>query len=167
MHVGSFLAHGTLQKSSCRRREMLNNSSAPFRDVGRFGGLFPAATHSWPRPTPGRDPPVIDDTFSRGVCRPPGKIKDFCETVATFHCGRDGRDYTRYLRFMGETRSLVPPGDIPPRVFLLRPCASNPTGRDRRGTPRKQQHDGVSHGSRAIHRGQGGSVNPCGCPSSL
>ena len=75
--------------------------------------------------------------------------------------------------FDGETPSLSPRGDIPPRVFLPRSCSSDPTGRSRQAsrqaTPRKQQqHDGVAHGSRAIHRGQGVSIKPFGVtPLSL
>ena len=80
----------------------------------------------------------------------------------------DPGEQARISQLYGETPSLRPRGNLPPRVFLLRPCSSNPTGRGRRGTPRKQQHDGVAHGSRAIHRGQGVSIKPFGVtPLSL
>ena len=49
--------------------------------------------------------------------------------------------------FDGETPSLSPRGDIPPGVFLPRSCSSDPPGRCRQATPRKQQqqqHDCVS-----------------------
>ena len=65
--------------------------------------------------------------------------------------------------FDGATPSARPRGNLPPRVFLLTSCSSIPTGRCRQATPRKQQHqlhDGVAHGSRAIHRGQGVSIKP-------
>ena len=43
--------------------------------------------------------------------------------------------------FYGETASIPLRGNIPPRVFLLRSCSSNPTGRGRRGTPRKHNNN--------------------------
>ena len=94
-----------------------------------------------------------------------GKISDFPATVYTFmHAAfpRDPGEQAPTQTFDGETPSLRPRGNLPPRVFLLRSCSSIPTGRCRQATPRKQQqqqHDGVAHGSRAIHRGQGFPLN--------
>ena len=76
----------------------------------------------------------------------------------------------KHRHFNGEIPSPRPRGYLPPHVFLLRSCSSIPTGRGRRSAPRKQQqqHDGVAHGSRAIHRGQGVSIKPFGVtPLSL
>ena len=76
----------------------------------------------------------------------------------------------RHHNLMGKRLKLQPRGDPPPHIFLLRSCSSFPTGRCRQATPRRQQqrHDGVSHGSRAIHRGQGVSIKPFGVtPLSL
>ena len=57
--------------------------------------------------------------------------------------------------FDGGTPCPLPRGDLPPHVFLPRSRSSDPTGRGRRGTARKQQHNNNDtmmscRGSRAI-----------------
>ena len=104
----------------------------------------------------------------RGGGAPPGKLMISPQLYSLSGPSRQ-RPANKYASpFDGETPSTVPRANLPPHVFLLRSCSSNPTGRGRRGTPRKQQqqqqHDGVAHGSRAIHRGQGVSIKPFGYP---
>ena len=83
------------------------------------------------------------------------KIVEFCETVVISkkqrtiftervrtrpeHRGRGNKYVAR--PFHGETPCPEPRGDIPPRVFLPMSCSSFPTGRWRRGTPRKHNNN--------------------------
>ena len=89
---------------------------------------------------------------------PPGRMTAYCASEKKL-----GRvNWCVASPFVGKTPSPLPRGHLPPHVFLPMSCSSNPTGRCRQGTPRKQQHDGVAHGSRAIHRGQGVSIKSFG-----
>ena len=76
--------------------------------------------------------------------------------------------YSEFARWLFCIFCPLPRGDLPPHVFLPRPRWSDPTGRGRRGTTRKQQqhqrHDGVAQRPRCHHRAQGSSVNPFGYP---
>ena len=104
---------------------------------------------------------------------PPGKIDDFTATVFTFRpIPAETQEQALQHHLMGKRMKPLPRRNLPLRVFLLTSCSFIPAGRCRQGTPRRQRrqrrHDGVSHGSRAIHRGQGASVNPFGVtPLSL
>ena len=75
----------------------------------------------------------------------------------TFHENRHlplARVILRHSPFDGGTPCPLPRGDLPPHVFLPRSRSSDPTGRGRSGTPRKQQHNNDTmmscRGSRAI-----------------
>ena len=59
-----------------------------------------------------------------------------------------------------------PPTRFPSHVLFIKSYREMPAG-DAAETTTQQLHDGVAHGSRAIHRGQGASVNPFGYPPSL
>ena len=92
---------------------------------------------------------------------------------AHFPQGRGNKSPRR--RLMGKHLRSGRAGISPLAFFSLDPVHQflpGAVGRGRRGnntttTTTTQQHDGVSHGSRAIYRGQGVSVNPFGCPPSL
>ena len=72
--------------------------------------------------------------------------------------------YSEFARWLFCFFCPLPRGELPPHVFLPRSRSSDPTGRGRSGTTRKQRHDTVVQGPPCHHRAQGSSVNPFGCP---